>query len=1049
ADGEYDVVAKATDQAGNTGESQPESFEVDTVAPELTIDELKPTNDTTPEITGKTEPGAIVDVVIKDKDGEIVSEGKAEVDPEGNWTYTPTEELPEGHYDIEVTPTDKAGNKGDTSKEQLEVDTTPPSDITIDPIGGDDFESNDPQPEITGTGEKGSLVDIVITGPDGFEEKATVEVGEDGKWSYKPEAELEEGDYKIEATPKDEAGNVGNPTEQDFVIDLTPPDIDIDPWEDDNDPWLDIDPWDDEEAAWDVSEAASVQAVSLVAEPQIAAFSAFAARSLFVAEPVVTASQVTAVDPSINYTNDPQRTISGNTVNPKEVAVEIKDANGAVVSSGLAVLSAGRWSYKPAEPLADGIYTLVATARDAAGNTSRTVSLKFGVDTLSPDLSVEELYPTNDTTPAISGSTEQYSKVQVVIKDKNGNTVVDAPASVDSSGNWTFTPPRDLADGNYTVEVTSTDLAKNKKTETQQLTVDTQAPDAVIINPITDPSDLKPVLTGKAEANTTVELVIKDSTGRIIDSALVPADQNGNWTYPINNNLPEGTIIVEAKAIDEAGNIGPSSSIGFDLDVTPPDAPTATFNADGSLVTGTAQALSTVKVKDANNNVIGTTTADSNGNYSIKLIPSLNDGQNVSVTASDVAGESAPRQVTAPNIPLDAIDNVAKAGIEYEYPVTEKFIKDAISYNWLIGFAGFAIGKTSGATEFTIGANKTADVQLQVKSASWGTLLDSVSIVLYQQNSSGKWVPIANNKSAGLFDFIGLFGEVAHINLEDLPAGKYCIEMSNGNLASLPGYVQTNLVIKETNTSTTPVVKSITEAKGNVITDLDAVHGKDLVVAGAVVKAVNGVAINGATTIKGEFGTLTIDANGTYAYKPNANLNAIGKTDVFKYTITDPVTGKSDTAQLVLQIDSKSGSPLAWSKFTPEANANDADALANETAGKFNSTYLNETVSAKGLDKLIFNVLNDNSHNGGNGVDTINDFQLGSNVKIDVSELLSDSATAQNIDKFIFVEKDGNNTKLSIDRDGAGTTYNKVDLITFNNTDVSLQDLLNKNHLLF
>ncbi|WP_035271060.1 Ig-like domain-containing protein, partial [Acinetobacter sp. Ver3] len=211
ADGEYDVVAKATDKAGNTGESQPESFEVDTVAPELTIDELKPTNDTTPEITGKTEPGAIVDVVIKDKDGEIVSEGKAEVDPEGNWTYTPTEELPEGHYDIEVTPTDKAGNKGDTSKEQLEVDTTPPSDITIDPIGGDDFESNDPQPEITGTGEKGSLVDIVITGPDGFEEKATVEVGEDGKWSYKPEAELEEGDYKIEATPKDEAGNVGNP----------------------------------------------------------------------------------------------------------------------------------------------------------------------------------------------------------------------------------------------------------------------------------------------------------------------------------------------------------------------------------------------------------------------------------------------------------------------------------------------------------------------------------------------------------------------------------------------------------------------------------------------------------------------------------------------------------------------------------------------------------------------------------------------------------------------------------------------------------------------
>ncbi|MCP5793739.1 cadherin-like domain-containing protein, partial [Klebsiella pneumoniae] len=70
----------------------------------------------------------------------------------------------------------------------------------------------------------------------------------------------------------------------------------------------------------------------------------------------------------------------------------------------------------------------------------------------------------------------------------------------------------------------------------------------------------------------------------------------------------------------------------------------------------------------------------------------------------------------------------------------------------------------------------------------------------------------------------------------------------------------------------------------------------DVVTATTVVTAVNGQPVTALdTVINGLYGTLVIDPDGTYTYTPTASAAGVGQTDVFVYTLTDPVTG--DTAQ--------------------------------------------------------------------------------------------------------------------------------------------------------
>ncbi|TEU25341.1 BapA prefix-like domain-containing protein [Acinetobacter seifertii] len=115
-----------------------------------------------------------------------------------------------------------------------------------------------------------------------------------------------------------------------------------------------------------------------------------------------------------------------------------------------------------------------------------------------------------------------------------------------------------------------------------------------------------------------------------------------------------------------------------------------------------------------------------------------------------------------------------------------------------------------------------------------------------------------------------------------------------------------------------------------------------------------------------------------------------------------------------------------------------------------NDTYMTND----GADTILFQLLNSQDATGGNGHDTVLDFTLGDvrtdaqADKIDLSELLIDySKDVSTLAKFITVEQDAGNTTISLDRDGEGTRFSNVSLITLNQVSTTLDELVNNQQL--
>ncbi|WP_298142780.1 Ig-like domain-containing protein [uncultured Acinetobacter sp.] len=76
-------------------------------------------------------------------------------------------------------------------------------------------------------------------------------------------------------------------------------------------------------------------------------------------------------------------------------------------------------------------------------------------------------------------------------------------------------------------------------------------------------------------------------------------------------------------------------------DTTAPTAPSASIDAQGQVVTGKTEAKAKVYVQDLQGNLLGETTADASGNYSVQLKRDVTDGETVAVYAKDAAGNQS------------------------------------------------------------------------------------------------------------------------------------------------------------------------------------------------------------------------------------------------------------------------------------------------------------------------------------------------------------------------------------------------------------------------
>ncbi|MFP3454138.1 Ig-like domain-containing protein, partial [Bacillus sp. SIMBA_154] len=112
----------------------------------------------------------------------------------------------------------------------------------------------------------------------------------------------------------------------------------------------------------------------------------------------------------------------------------------------------------------------------------------------------------------------------------------------------------------------------------------------------------------------------------------------------LDTPLANGEAIT-ATATDAADNVSLESVPALAPDTTAPTAPVID-SFDGTIVAGTAEAGSTVTILDANDQPIGTATADGAGDYRVTLDTPLANGEAITATATDAADnvslESAP-----------------------------------------------------------------------------------------------------------------------------------------------------------------------------------------------------------------------------------------------------------------------------------------------------------------------------------------------------------------------------------------------------------------------
>ncbi len=555
-------------------------------------------------LSGTAEAG--VTIVITDGNGNPI--GQTSADANGNWSFTPGSQLPDGTV-VNVVARDAAGNSSPATS--ITVDGVAPSAPVVEPSNGS---------ELSGTAEPGSSV--TLTDGNGNPIGQTT-ADANGNWSFTPSTPLPDGTV-VNVVARDAAGNSSPPASVtvDAVAPATPT----------------VDPSNGTTLSGTAEPGSSVTLTDGNGNPIGQVTADGSGNWTFTPStplPDGTVVNATATDPSGNASSPASVTVDAvapatPVVNPSNgstlsgtaepgATVTLTDGNGNPIGQVTADGS-GNWSFTPTTPLPNG--TVVnATATDASGNTSAGSSVT--VDSVAPATPV--VNPSNGTT--LSGTAEPGSSV--TLTDGNGNPIGQVTA--DGSGNWSFTPSTPLADGTV-VNATATDPAGNTSGQ-GSTTVDGVAPTTPTVNLSNGSS-----LSGTAEPGSTV--ILTDGNGNPI--AEVTADGSGNWTYTPSTPIANGTV-VNVVAQDAAGNSSPPATVT--IDSSAPPAPVIN-PSNGVVISGTAEAGATVTLTDAGGNPIGQVTADGSGNWSFTPGTPLANGTVIVATATDPTGNTGPQAAT-------------------------------------------------------------------------------------------------------------------------------------------------------------------------------------------------------------------------------------------------------------------------------------------------------------------------------------------------------------------------------------------------------------------
>ncbi|MCX6810085.1 MAG: Ig-like domain-containing protein [Candidatus Berkelbacteria bacterium] len=257
--------------------------------------------------------------------------------------------------------------------------------------------------------------------------------------------------------------------------------------------------------------------------------------------------------------------------------------------------------------LTDGVYTVGVRAVDTAGNVGSTRYQTAGItiDTTAPtgtsiNINSGAAYATSAAVSLGLAATDAFTPVQMKVSN---NADLSADGVNGDSGTWialsaTKAWTLSVGEGTKTVYAAFKDAGNNTSaTISDSITLDSIAPAAPTIIPISTVQHNSVSLSGTAEANSTVNLTLTNGA-TVTDTA--SANGSGNWSKTVNiTSLNDGTVTVSATATDAAGNTGSAASTTFSKDATEPTFASITANpanaAAGSTVSITFTASETLQ----------------------------------------------------------------------------------------------------------------------------------------------------------------------------------------------------------------------------------------------------------------------------------------------------------------------------------------------------------------------------------------------------------------------------------------------------------------------
>ena len=556
--GSYVINAQVSNAIGNSA-SDNHTVTVDLTAPSMgiSIDSLQ--NDTGLSANDFITNDSQV-VVNGSLTAQLGNNEKAQISLDGGttwidltvtgttWRYTDGRTLTDGTYQYQVRVIDNAGNVGATDSQDVVIDLTKPAaaTITVDSVSQDtglsdsDFITSDNQISLKGTlGAALGSGDHAQISLDGGATWTDVSVS-GLSWTYVDGRTLADGDYNYQLRVIDDAGNISATTSQVVTIDTVAP---------------------------DASKTIAIDSIS----------------------------DDTGLSSSDFITNDTSLTLHGS------LGATLADGEYAQISidGGVTwqnvIVTGNSWYYVDGRTLGNQTYDYYVRVVDAAGNVGASAHQQVTVDTIAPDaaitVSVDNItvdtgfdnndFLTSSTSYTLNGTlgAELGAGEYVQVSMDGGTTWVYATVS---GTRWSYNDTRTLADGDYRYQVRVVDQAGNVgATTTQDVTVDTQAPQyGITIDSISEDtgqsgSDFITMDTsltingslGSALASDERVQISLDGGNTWIDTTVT----NQRWSYTDTRDLADGDYTYQVRIIDQAGNVGSTSSQVVTVDTTPPD----------------------------------------------------------------------------------------------------------------------------------------------------------------------------------------------------------------------------------------------------------------------------------------------------------------------------------------------------------------------------------------------------------------------------------------------------------------------------------------------